>query len=134
MLAIVDLCGQADQMVRGPAIQALLGSILLTLVSRAELDIRRLLAEKLAAADWPPPALIHVLALDEIEIARPVIAASPVLKDADLVRLLVETTIEHQIEVGRRPGIGEPVVEAILAQAEPAVLTALAGNGTAQIS
>ena len=47
-----------------------------------------------------------MLALDEIEIARPIIAASPVLKDADLIRLLVEATIEHQIEVARRPNLG----------------------------
>ena len=44
MLAIVDLCSHANEAVRGPAIQTLLDSILLTLVSGAEQDIRRLLA------------------------------------------------------------------------------------------
>ena len=60
-------------------------------------------------------------------------ASSPVLKDHDLVRLLVEATIEHQIEVARRPNIGPPVVAAILQQSEPAVLTALAGNPSAAL-
>ena len=134
LMGIVDLCAQAEEVVRAPAVQDLLGSIFMNLVANAEHDIRHHLADKLALADWPPVALVNVLALDDIEIARPIIASSPVLKDLDLVRLLVEATIEHQIEVARRPCIGPPVVETILSQAEAPVLTALAGNDTADIS
>lgn len=136
LLAIVDLCDAGESaatlMSSAPA-QALLDSIFMSLVVEAERDIRRLLAEKLALASWAPPALINVLALDEIEIARPVIASSPVLDDHALVRLLIEATIEHQIEVARRPRIGPPVVAAILRRNEPAVLTALADNPTAAL-
>ncbi|MCI3133780.1 DUF2336 domain-containing protein [Phenylobacterium aquaticum] len=137
LLAIVDLCDAGDgatAVMESPPVQALLSSIFMSLVVEAERDIRRRLAEKLADAEWAPVALINVLALDDIEIARPVIASSPVLKDNDLVRLLVEATIEHQIEVARRPQLGAPVVAAILEQNEPAVLTALAGNVSAQVS
>jgi uncharacterized protein (DUF2336 family) len=134
MLAIVELCGQPNDAVRSPTIQALLGSIFTDLVTDAEQDIRRILAEKLSIADWPPPALVNLLALDEIEIARSVIARSPVLRDADLVRLLVEGAVDHQIEVAKRPLIGPPVVETILSQAQPAVMIALAGNDTADVS
>jgi len=134
MLAIVELCGRADEAVRSPAIQTLLGSIFTDLVEGAEADIRRILAEKLAVADWPPPALVNLLALDEIEIARPIIAKSPVLKDNDLIRLLLEGAIEHQIEVAKRPLIGPPVVEFILDKGEPAVMIALASNDTADVS
>ena len=136
LLAIVDLCDAGDAAVglmTSQPIQALLNSIFMSLVVEAERDIRRRLSEKLSAAEWAPPALINVLALDDIEIARPVIAGSPVLKDHDLVRLLVEATIEHQIEVAGRPGIGPPVIAAILQQSEPAVLTALAGNASAAL-
>ncbi len=130
LLAVVELCDAAEsrQIMSAPPVQDLLNSIFMSLVVEAERDIRRRLTEKLAAVDWAPPGLINVLALDDIEIARPVIALSPVLQDADLVRLLVEATVEHQIEVARRPGLGRPVVAEILRQAEPAVLTALAGN------
>jgi uncharacterized protein (DUF2336 family) len=136
LLGIVELCeaGGEGEAMGQPEIQALLNSIFLSLVVEAERDIRRRLAAKLAHADWAPAALVNVLALDEIEIARPVIAGSPVLKDHDLVRLLAEATIEHQIEVARRPQIGAPVVAAILKQSEPAVLAALAGNPTAELS
>jgi uncharacterized protein (DUF2336 family) len=131
--ALADLCRASGEAAAQPATQELLSSIFLSLVVEAERDMRRRLAEKLATAEWAPPALINVLALDDIEVARPIIAASPVLKDKDLVALLLEATIEHQIEVARRPGLGRPVVAAILRQGEPAVLTALAGNPTAEI-
>jgi len=136
LLAIADLCDSphAGAAMKTPSIQALLSSIFMSLVVEAERDIRHRLSQKLASADWAPNALINVLALDDIEIARPIIAQSPVLQDLDLVRLLIEATIEHQIEVARRPSISQAVVGAILEQAEPAVLTALAGNHTAELT
>ena len=136
LLAIADLCDSphAGDAMKASAIQGLLSSIFMSLVVEAERDIRHRLSQKLASAEWAPNALINVLALDDIEIARPIIARSPVLQDVDLVRLLVEATIEHQIEVARRPHLTQAVVAAILEQAEPAVLTALAGNPTAELS
>jgi len=133
ILAIVDLCAQSEPDVHTPRVQALLDPIFLNLVTDAERQIRLRLARKLAPFDWPPPRLINLLARDEIEIARPIIAASPVLSQADLARLLTEADIEHQIEVARRPYVGREVVETILDQAEPEALTALAGNDTADI-
>jgi uncharacterized protein (DUF2336 family) len=136
VLAVADLADsvEAEQVMGSPPIQGLLDSIFMSLVIEAERDIRRRLADKLSTAAWAPPALINVLALDDIEIARPIIAQSPVLKDHDLLRLLVEATVEHQIEVARRPKLGPPVVAAILQQAEPAVITALAGNQEVELS
>ena len=135
LLSIADMC-EADNGAgaKEPTVQALLNSIFMNLVVEAERDIRKRLAERLSKVDWAPPALINVLALDEIEIARPIIASSPLLQDADLVRLLVEATIEHQIEVARRPNLSEVVVGAILRLNEGAVLTALAGNPTALVT
>jgi len=42
--------------------------------------------------------------------------------------------VEHQIEVARRPRLPQPAVAEILAKAEPAVLSALAANKTAELS
>ena len=133
---IVEMCdaGQAEGRQTAPEVQILLDSIFMTLVVEAERDIRARLAQSLADATWAPPALINILALDEIEIARPIIARSPILQDHDLIRLLVQATLEHQIEIARRPRLSPIVVEAILAKDESAVLTALASNPTAQIS
>jgi uncharacterized protein (DUF2336 family) len=112
--------------------QPLIGDILMLLIADAERDIRMRLADNLASARWAPSALVNALALDDIEIARPIIAKSPVLTDPDLIRLLVVATLEHQIEVARRPEIGETVVRAIIERGEPMVMTALAGNLTAR--
>ena len=132
LMGIADLCEGSAEEIR--TAQEIVSDVFLTLVRQAEHDIRKALAERLAEAAWAPASLVNILALDEIEIARPIIAKSPILKDQDLIRLLVEATVEHQIEGARRPRVGATVVDAILDRAEPAVLTALAGNPTADIS
>jgi uncharacterized protein (DUF2336 family) len=132
--AIIGLCNASSDLIDTDSVQGLLGSIFLQLVAEAETDIRARLSEKLSSATWAPPALINVLALDDIEIAAPIIANSPVLKDHDLIRILVEATLDHQIAVARRGRISTTVVEAILQQDEPAVLTALATNDTATLN
>lgn len=136
MLALVDMCegAAADQTILEPAIQMMMSSIFMTLVADAERRIRQTLSEQLANAPWAPHALVNVLALDEIEIARPIIAQSPVLDDQDLIQLMTLATIEHQIAVATRPALSEAVVEAVLRQGEPAVLTALASNDTAEVT
>lgn len=134
LASVVDLCAADPEACQAPPTRAVLTEVFLALVSQAEREIRQRLAERLSNVSWAPSPLISVLALDDIEIARPVIASSPVLKDHDLVRLLVEATLEHQIEVARRPGIGSIVVNAILDQGQPSVLIALAGNDSADVS
>jgi uncharacterized protein (DUF2336 family) len=133
LAAMIELChvghGQASDEAR-----ALIDDIFIDLVKRAERDLRLRLAEQLADAPWAPSALINALALDDIEIARPVISKSPVLKDHDLITILVSATIDHQIEVARRPGLGEAVVAAILDRGDPVVLITLAGNDAAELS
>jgi len=131
LMGIAALC---DATPPGAEASPLLGEIFMVIALKAERDIRKALSECLASAEWAPPALITMLALDEIEIARPVIAASPLLKEQDLLRVLLEATIEHQIEVARRPHISGGVADAIIDRGEPATLTALAGNRTAQVS
>ena len=135
LMNIVSLCRVAGESDDDDALRAkgLIDDLFMTLVLDAEREVRRRLAERIADVDWAPKALIHVLAMDDIEIARPIIAASPLLNDDDLVRLLVETTLEHQIEVARRPNIGEKVVETILDLDDPAVLGALAANFSARL-
>jgi uncharacterized protein (DUF2336 family) len=130
---LVDICeASAGEMAPGAASEV--EAVFLALVREAERDIRARLAERLARADWAPPRLIETLANDDIEVARPVIAASPLLRDEALIRLITEATLAHRVEVAQRPRLSVAVVEAALDRAEPAVLTALAGNTTADIT
>ena len=131
LLGVVALC---DAQPPAGELSPVLSEIFLTLAGQAERDIRRMLSERLAHADWAPRAVVNALALDEIEIARPILASSPILQDDDLLRVLVEATLEHQIAIARRPNLGGRVADAIIDRGEPATLTALASNRTAGIS
>jgi uncharacterized protein (DUF2336 family) len=131
LLGIAALC---DARPPSGELSPVLSEIFLTLARQAEREVRRALSERLANADWAPTALINVLALDEIEIARPVLEASPILQDDDLLRVLIEASLEHQIAVARRARISGRVADAVIDAAEPAVLMALATNRTAEIS
>ena len=131
LLSLADLCEQGG--CDTPEIRALLRDVFMSLIGRVEHDIRMRLAAKLAAAAWAPRDLVLLLARDEIEVARPVIGASPVLEDHDLIRLLAEAAVDHQIEIARRPRLGAAVVGAILDQGCPEVLSALVGNTEADV-
>jgi uncharacterized protein (DUF2336 family) len=115
-------------------VSPVVGEILMTLARQAETAIRKVLAEKLAHAEWAPVALVNILALDEIEIARPIIESSPILQDEHLLRVLYEASREHQIAVASRPSVSGRVCDAVIEQAEPAVLMALTTNSTAKLS
>jgi len=130
---LVELCESRPNGIT-PSAAREVEAVFLALVSDVERNIRARLAERIARAEWAPPRLIEVLARDDIEVARPVIAASPLLQDAALIRLITEATLAHRIEVAQRPRISEAVVRAVIERDEPAVLTALAGNQTADIA
>lgn len=131
LLGVIALC---DASPPDGELSPVLGEIFLSLAKQAEREVRRALAERLAGADWAPAALVNVLALDEIEIARPVLLSSPILQDDDLLRVLIEASLEHQIAVARRPRISGRVADAVIDRGEPAVLAALATNRTAEVS
>lgn len=131
LLGVIALC---DASPPDGELSPVLGEIFLSLAKQAEREVRRALAERLAGADWAPAALVNLLALDEIEIARPVILSSPILQDDDLLRVLIEASLEHQIAVARRPRISGRVADAVIDRGEPAVLAALATNRTAEVS
>ena len=116
---LVDFC-EARPDTLAPSAAQEVEEIFLCLVGEAERDIRARLAERLARADWPPARLIETLAQDDIEVARPVIAASPLLKDEALIRLLTRATLAHHIEVAQRPRLSAQVVEAVLHGRSPA--------------
>lgn len=130
MLGVVALCN-ANPPTDG--CEPVLSDIFLALARDAETRIRQTLAEQLADAVWAPRALLDLLMMDEIDVARPVIARSPLMRDEDLLRILVEATLDHQVEVARRPHISGRVADAVVDTGLPAPMTALASNATAEI-
>lgn len=131
MMGVVALCNANPP---GDGCAPVLSDIFLTLARDAETHIRQTLAEQLADAAWAPRALLDLLMMDEIEVARPVIARSPLMRDEDLLRILVEASVDHQVEVARRPHISGRVADAVIDTALPAPMAALVANTTAEVS
>ena len=131
--AVLSLCGSATEAAGQPGVQPVLSSVLQQLANGAGHDMRLRLGRRIASASWAPPDTIWTLANDDIEIADPIIAESPVLQDDQLIGLVSAGSIDHQIAVARRDGISSDVVRAILERDEPVVLGALASNQTADI-
>lgn len=112
----------------------LMRDILRRLTRDVEMAIRIALAERLADDTTAPNELITLLADDTIEVARPVILRSPLLTDADMLRLIAESSVGHQEAVAARPHIGETITEALAKCAAESVLVTLVRNATARIS
>ncbi|HEY0105463.1 MAG TPA: DUF2336 domain-containing protein [Rhizomicrobium sp.] len=114
--------------------RALMHEILRRLTRDVEMAIRIALAERLADDTTAPHELILLLADDKIEVARPLLLRSPLLTDADFLKLLAEASEAHHEAVAARAHIGEPITEVLArSEAEP-VLVALVRNATAKLS
>jgi uncharacterized protein (DUF2336 family) len=109
-------------------ILTLVDDILMPLVTQADPATRARLSSRLASKDWVPVALVVGLSQDELAIAQPIIAASPLLTDEDLLDILSGTTLDHHIAVASRSSLSDAVIKAIMEQADPLVLTALVSN------
>ena len=112
----------------------LMREILRRLTRDVEMAIRIALAQRLADDTNAPHDLILMLVDDAIEVARPLILKSPLLTEADSLRLIAEASIAHQEAVAGRPHISEPVTEALSRSEAETVLVALVRNATAKIS
>ena len=112
----------------------LAADILKRISKDVEMSIRIGMAERLAGDEAAPHEIIMLLADDRIEVARPILARSPVLSDADLIRVIEGSTEDHQIAIAERPAIGKSVSAALArSQCEAAVISLLR-NTSARIA
>ena len=116
-----------------PRERAMAADILRRLSKDVEMSIRISLAERLAEDPDAPHELIFLLADDRIEVARPILARSPVLDDQDLLHIVTTGSTDHQILVAGRPAIGEFVTAALARAESEVVILALLRNPTARI-
>ena len=90
--------------------------------------VRRALAEALASAGDAPRHLVLALAHDVSEVSRPVLALSPLLRDADLVDCVGVCDAVAQTAIARRARLARPVAAALADVGERAAALALIGN------
>jgi uncharacterized protein (DUF2336 family) len=93
---------------------ALVGDILLTLLQKAERDLREILSERLALYDHVPRDLILSLAHDEIAVAQFVLEKSKVLNDHDLLTLINAKSAEYWAVIAQRNGVSTVVIDRLI--------------------
>jgi uncharacterized protein (DUF2336 family) len=114
--------------------RAIMSDVLGKLVQSVETDLRRNLAETLARTNAAMPELIALLANDDIEVARPVLERSSLVKDADLIEIVKYRTDEHRLVIALRDQVSEAVSDALVDFGGPDVLEALIRNQDATLS
>jgi uncharacterized protein (DUF2336 family) len=75
----------------------------------SEVTVRRVLAESLKRAAFLPSDIVLALARDTIEVARPVLLASPVLSELDLIGIAASASPLHRQAILARDGLSTPV-------------------------
>src|SRR5690606_37928193 len=103
--------------------------------ARANPALHAVTVERFAEAPDAPHQLIRRLANDEAEtVAAPVLSASPVLTEADLIGVVRSRGQGHMRAVSRRAAVSEAVSDAIVERGDDETLGVLLGNEGASLS
>lgn len=113
---------------------ALFEEVVLRVLEDVDVAGRAGLSDSLADNPHLSRRLAATLAADEITVARPVLERSPVLGDADLVRLTGAGSDEHLQAISRRKTLSQVVTDALIERGSRVVMQLLAANGGARFS
>lgn len=114
--------------------RTLMFSILRQMIHDAEMSVRRVVSAQLAERDDAPRDLVQRLANDEIEVAYPILTESTVLHDTDLIEVIQQRTLEHQMAIAIRQSVSEAVSGALVQTGNENVIGTLLENPNAKIS
>lgn len=112
----------------------LYGAVLAKLADDMETAVRAELSARFAEAPDAPVHLIRRLANDEAAVAGPVLAASPVLSDEDLLGVVRRHGQAHLRAVSSRASVSEAVADVIVERGDDETLGALLRNDGARLS
>lgn len=112
----------------------LYGELLAQLSADMETAVRAELARRFATALDAPPTLIRRFAADDAGVAEPVLRASPVLTDDDLMEIARDQGQRHLRAVSSRASVSEAVSDIIVERSDDDTLGALLRNGGARLS
>lgn len=112
----------------------LANAILGLLVRDVAAEVRKSLANAIAANPDVPPPIVRQLAQDEIEVARPVLERSPVLTDDDLLQIVRTNAMQYALAVAGRERLSEMVADALVDTGAQPVVARLVANAGAKLS
>lgn len=114
--------------------RALMSDILGKLIQQVEGDVRKQLAEILSRSNADIPDVVNMLANDDVEIARPLLENSALLKDPDLIEIVRMRTDEHRLSITLREEVSEQLSDALVEYGDEDVVESLLNNHDASIS
>lgn len=112
----------------------LMYEILQNTIHQAEMTLREKVSVRLATVEDVPRELVKLLANDEIEVAFPILSMSEALLDDDLIEIIHNRSIEHQLAITKRLVVSEQVSDAIVEYGEEDVIRSLLLNPNSKIS
>ncbi len=113
----------------------LFDEVIARLITAIETKARAKLSSRLAQVRNAPPGVIRTLAFDDdIEVARPVLAMSERLEDADLVANASNKSQQHLAAIAERRSLSEAVTEVLVARGDRQVVRSVAKNSGARFS
>ncbi len=105
------------------------------LVEEIDVSARAVFGRRLAEIEQSPPRVMRGLALDDaIEVAGPVLRASPRLDDAILIESARTKSQSHLLAISRRKVLSEPVTDVLVERGDRAVAVSAAENAGARFS
>jgi uncharacterized protein (DUF2336 family) len=108
--------------------------VLEELLRNAGLDLRAKVAERLAEQGDAPAGLLRRLALDDFEVAEPILRRSHALTDFDMIEIARKGGPSHQMALARREHVSETVAAALASSGGSEVIAILLRNRGARLA
>lgn len=112
----------------------LAADIFRTLLRDAAQRVRVALSDSLKSSPEVPRDVALTLAADVAEVAAPMLKWSEVLSDEDLLALVREKGVEHQVAIAQRETVSADLADALAETHDEAVVATLVGNNGAEIA
>jgi uncharacterized protein (DUF2336 family) len=128
------LCRSIDRADLDEADRAAAQKIIRVLAQDAAELVRRALAVTLKSSDLLPREVARLLAADVDSIALPIIGASPVFTDDDLIEIVRAGSAVRQMAIAARPSVSRDVAEALSIDGCEQAVRTLASNDNADLS
>jgi len=111
-----------------------MSDILRQLIHDVETSVRKHLAIRLSDEPNAPTELLSALANDNAEIAHPILMRSEVLRDPELIEIIRNRTLEHQLAIAMRSSVTPAVSDALIETDNQTVIERLLNNNGASIT
>ncbi|MBI1261356.1 MAG: DUF2336 domain-containing protein [Rhizobiales bacterium] len=131
--ALADLALLPPSLV-SPQERGLLDSMLAPIVSRFDEATRKRLVDRLVMQVDGPRELALALAMEPIDVARPLLLDGETLKAGDLVTIIRNGTFEHRLAIAERKGLGSDVADTLIEFGVPEITCRLLSNSSAELS